>query len=34
MITGKVGVVLLNMGGPENPADIRPFLYNIFSDRE
>lgn len=34
MITGKVGVVLLNMGGPENSAEIRPFLYNIFSDRE
>jgi len=31
---GKIGVVLLNMGGPETPEDIRPFLYNIFSDRE
>ncbi len=28
------GVILLNMGGPEKPADVRPFLYNIFSDRE
>ena len=28
------GVILLNMGGPEKTADIRPFLYNIFSDRE
>ena len=28
------GVLLLNMGGPEKPKDIRPFLYNIFSDRE
>jgi ferrochelatase len=28
------GVLLLNMGGPEKPQDIRPFLYNIFSDRE
>jgi ferrochelatase len=34
MITGKIGVVLLNMGGPEKPEDIRPFLFNIFSDRE
>lgn len=29
-----IGVVLLNMGGPEKPEDVRPFLYNIFSDRE
>ena len=27
-------ILLLNMGGPEKPQDIRPFLYNIFSDRE
>lgn len=30
----STGVVLLNMGGPEKPEDVRPFLYNIFSDRE
>lgn len=30
----KTGVVLLNMGGPETLDDVRPFLYNIFSDRE
>jgi ferrochelatase len=30
----KTGVVLLNMGGPETLEDVRPFLYNIFSDRE
>ncbi len=30
----KIGVVLLNMGGPEKLEDVRPFLYNIFSDRE
>jgi ferrochelatase len=30
----STGVLLLNMGGPEKPQDIRPFLYNIFSDRE
>jgi len=34
MTSGKIGVVLLNMGGPEKPEDIRPFLFNIFSDRE
>lgn len=30
----KTGVVLLNMGGPEKPEDVRPFLYNLFSDRD
>ncbi len=30
----QTGVVLLNMGGPEKLADVRPFLYNLFSDRE
>lgn len=34
MPSARVGVVLLNMGGPEKPEDVRPFLYNIFSDRE
>jgi protoporphyrin/coproporphyrin ferrochelatase len=31
---GKTGVILLNMGGPEKPADVAPFLYNLFSDRD
>lgn len=30
----KFGVVLLNMGGPETLDDVRPFLFNLFSDRE
>ncbi|THB79857.1 MAG: ferrochelatase [Desulfobulbaceae bacterium] len=30
----KIGVILLNMGGPTNLDEVRPFLYNIFSDRE
>jgi ferrochelatase len=34
MHTAKIGVVLLNMGGPSRLEDVRPFLYNIFSDRE
>jgi ferrochelatase len=25
-------VVLLNLGGPDSPAAVRPFLYNLFSD--
>jgi ferrochelatase len=27
-----VGVVLLNLGGPEKRADVAPFLYNLFMD--
>ena len=29
-----VGVILLNLGGPETLADVEPFLVNLFSDRE
>jgi ferrochelatase len=29
-----IGVVFLNMGGPDSLATVRPFLYNLFSDRE
>jgi ferrochelatase len=25
-------VVLMNLGGPDSPASVRPFLYNLFSD--
>ena len=28
------GVVLLNMGGPDTLSAVRPFLANLFSDRE
>jgi len=28
------GVILLNMGGPDTLEDVRPFLMNLFSDRE
>ncbi|MBU0674089.1 MAG: ferrochelatase [Proteobacteria bacterium] len=30
----KIGVVLLNLGGPERLEDVEPFLYNLFSDRK
>ncbi len=30
----KVGVVLLNLGGPGNLDEVEPFLYNLFSDRK
>jgi ferrochelatase len=26
------GIILFNLGGPETLADVRPFLYNLFSD--
>ena len=29
-----IGLVLLNMGGPDSLKAVRPFLYNLFSDRE
>jgi protoporphyrin/coproporphyrin ferrochelatase len=28
------GVLLFNLGGPENLNEVRPFLYNLFSDPE
>ncbi len=30
----KIGVVLLNLGGPERLQDVEPFLFNLFSDRQ
>lgn len=31
---GRTGVLLLNLGGPEKLEDVRPFLFNLFSDPE
>ena len=31
---GRIGVLLLNLGGPDKIEDVRPFLYNLFSDPE
>ncbi|BBG95101.1 ferrochelatase 1, partial [Prunus dulcis] len=28
----KVGVLLLNLGGPETLQDVQPFLFNLFAD--
>jgi len=28
-----IGILLLNLGGPEKQEDIEPFLFNLFSDR-
>ena len=30
--SSKVGVLLLNLGGPEKLDDVQPFLYNLFAD--
>ncbi len=30
--TGRSGVLLLNLGGPETLEDVQPFLYNLFAD--
>lgn len=32
MTSSRIGVLLFNLGGPEKPEDVRPFLYNLFSD--
>lgn len=29
----RVAVVLFNLGGPDRPAAVRPFLFNLFNDR-
>jgi protoporphyrin/coproporphyrin ferrochelatase len=31
---GRIGVLLLNLGGPDKLEDVGPFLYNLFSDPE
>lgn len=28
----NVGVLLLNLGGPETLSDVQPFLFNLFAD--
>jgi protoporphyrin/coproporphyrin ferrochelatase len=28
----KIAVVLFNLGGPDNPAAVKPFLFNLFND--
>ncbi|MHC4471620.1 MAG: ferrochelatase [Planctomycetota bacterium] len=30
----RIGVILMNLGGPSSPEEIRPFLVRLFSDRE
>lgn len=28
----KIGVLLLNLGGPDTLRDVQPFLFNLFAD--
>ena len=30
--TERVGVLLLNLGGPDTLDDVQPFLFNLFAD--
>jgi len=30
----KLAIVLYNLGGPDRPEAVRPFLFNLFNDRE
>jgi ferrochelatase len=31
-VSGRLAVVLFNLGGPDRPETVRPFLFNLFSD--
>ena len=31
-MTRRTAVVLFNLGGPDSPAAVKPFLRNLFSD--
>ena len=32
VVEEKIGVLLLNLGGPETLDDVQPFLFNLFAD--
>lgn len=34
MNNSPIGILLLNMGGPDSLDDVQSFLYNLFSDRD
>jgi ferrochelatase len=29
----RIAIVLFNLGGPDNPAAVKPFLFNLFNDK-
>ena len=32
-MTARLAVVLFNLGGPDQPASVKPFLFNLFNDK-
>src|SRR6185312_7045500 len=30
--TDRLAIVVFNLGGPDSPAAVRPFLFNLFND--
>ncbi|MFN4338479.1 ferrochelatase, partial [Parvibaculum sp.] len=32
MTKRKVAIILFNLGGPDGPAAVEPFLFNLFND--
>ena len=32
-MSDKLAIVVFNLGGPDSPAAVRPFLFNLFNDR-
>ncbi|TAK97988.1 MAG: ferrochelatase [Rhodospirillaceae bacterium] len=32
MATDRLAIVIFNLGGPDGPAAVRPFLFNLFND--
>ena len=33
MTSRRVAIILFNLGGPDSPTAVRPFLFNLFNDR-
>jgi ferrochelatase len=33
MTSRRVAIILFNLGGPDSPKAVRPFLFNLFNDR-
>ena len=33
MTSRRVAIILFNLGGPDSPQAVRPFLFNLFNDR-
>ena len=33
MTSRRVAIILFNLGGPDKPQAVRPFLFNLFNDK-